>query len=101
MNLLRREVFGFLPYWELGTTLDYNTLSTIAYFGVGINVDGMAKFVKDNGYDHSEEIVLFEGDILDGRHRHSICKKLGITPSFAEFVGKDAPGIACLGKLLA
>ena len=36
---LRREVFGFLPYWELGTTLDYNTLSTIAYFGIGLNVD--------------------------------------------------------------
>ena len=36
---LRREVFGFLPYWELGSTLDYNTLSTIAYFGIGLNVD--------------------------------------------------------------
>jgi spore germination protein YaaH len=35
---LRREVFGFLPYWELSdstTTLDYDVLSTIAYFGVG------------------------------------------------------------------
>jgi spore germination protein YaaH len=35
---LRREVFGFLPYWELPestTVLDYDVLSTIAYFGVG------------------------------------------------------------------
>jgi spore germination protein YaaH len=35
---LRREVFGFLPYWEIGdssTTLDWRTLSTVAYFGVG------------------------------------------------------------------
>lgn len=35
---LRREVFGFLPYWELddpSTTLDWRTLSTVAYFSVG------------------------------------------------------------------
>ncbi len=35
---LRREVFGFLPYWEVSdasTTLDYDVLSTIAYFSVG------------------------------------------------------------------
>jgi spore germination protein YaaH len=35
---LRREIFGFLPYWVIGdstTTIDYRTLSTIAYFSVG------------------------------------------------------------------
>ncbi|HXI44917.1 MAG TPA: glycosyl hydrolase family 18 protein, partial [Candidatus Acidoferrales bacterium] len=35
---LRREVLGFLPYWEVGdssTVLDYSTLSTVAYFSVG------------------------------------------------------------------
>lgn len=35
---LQREVFGFLPYWEVGdsdTTLDWRTLSTVAYFSVG------------------------------------------------------------------
>ena len=35
---LRRQVFGFLPYWTLAdstTVLDYNYLSTIAYFSVG------------------------------------------------------------------
>jgi spore germination protein YaaH len=40
---LRREVFGFLPYWELSdssTTLDYSVLSTIAYFGVGSDKNG-------------------------------------------------------------
>ena len=40
---LRREVFGFLPYWELGdssTRLDYAALSTIAYFGVGATRTG-------------------------------------------------------------
>ncbi len=40
---LQREVFGFLPYWELtdsSTTLDWEKLSTIAYFGVGAQANG-------------------------------------------------------------
>jgi spore germination protein YaaH/flagellar hook assembly protein FlgD len=40
---LRREVFGFLPYWEVtdrSTTLDWEKLSTIAYFGVGTTAAG-------------------------------------------------------------
>jgi spore germination protein YaaH len=40
---LKREVFGFLPYWELSdssTTLDYASISTIAYFGVGASATG-------------------------------------------------------------
>jgi hypothetical protein len=47
---LRREVFGFLPYWQLGdstTRLDYATLSTIAYFSVGVDRNG--NLVKANG----------------------------------------------------
>jgi spore germination protein YaaH len=46
---LRREVFGFLPYWELGSTLDYDTLSTVAYFGVNINSDG-SLYTSGNGW---------------------------------------------------
>jgi spore germination protein YaaH/flagellar hook assembly protein FlgD len=40
---LRREVFGFLPYWELSdssTTLDWEKISTVAYFGVGADSTG-------------------------------------------------------------
>jgi spore germination protein YaaH/flagellar hook assembly protein FlgD len=40
---LKREVFGFLPYWQLtdtSTRLDWETLSTIAYFGVGAAANG-------------------------------------------------------------
>ena len=47
---LRRQVFGFLPYWELNdrsTRLDYRLLSTIAYFGVGADADG--DLLKRNG----------------------------------------------------
>jgi spore germination protein YaaH/flagellar hook assembly protein FlgD len=40
---LRRQVFGFLPYWELhdaSTRLNDDLLSTIAYFGVGADARG-------------------------------------------------------------
>ncbi|HEY0443845.1 MAG TPA: glycosyl hydrolase family 18 protein [Candidatus Limnocylindrales bacterium] len=40
---LLRQVFGFLPYWQLSdssTTLNYDVLSTIAYFSVGADAQG-------------------------------------------------------------
>ena len=43
LNGLRKEIFGFLPYWEVSSSslrLDYRKISTIAYFGVGANADG-------------------------------------------------------------
>ncbi len=39
-NVLRREVYGFLPYWTLKTPLNYDVLSTIAYFGVDLDTSG-------------------------------------------------------------
>ncbi len=46
---LRREIFGFLPYWELSdssTRLDWAKLSTVAFFGVGASSTG--NLVKKN-----------------------------------------------------
>ncbi len=46
---LRREVFGFLPYWELSdssTRLDWEKISTVAYFGVG--ADSKGNLLKKN-----------------------------------------------------
>ena len=43
---LRRQVYGFLPYWELrsaASKLDYNVLSTVAYFSVGASSNGSLK----------------------------------------------------------
>jgi spore germination protein YaaH/flagellar hook assembly protein FlgD len=43
---LRRQVFGFLPYWELNgasSKLNHDVLSTIAYFSVGATRDGDLK----------------------------------------------------------
>ena len=49
---LKREVFGFLPYWELtdsSTRLDWETLSTVAYFGVGALGDGTLQKRNSDG----------------------------------------------------
>jgi spore germination protein YaaH len=39
-NVLRREVYGFLPYWRLGSAINYDVVSTIAYFGVDLYTNG-------------------------------------------------------------
>ena len=49
---LRREVFGFLPYWVIGdstTVLDWNTLSTVAYFSVGCLPSGYLDKTNPDG----------------------------------------------------
>ena len=67
INLLRREVFGFLPYWELGSTLDYDTLSTIAYFGINLRSDGT--FDKSaNGWDGWQSSSLTT--VINDAHAH-------------------------------
>lgn len=46
-----KEVFGFAPYWNFGKLdgIDFNTLTTLAYFGVP--VDGNGNLVRDDvGY---------------------------------------------------
>ena len=43
-NGLRKEVFGFLPYWMLTdaalASMNYQLVSTIAYFSVNANMEG-------------------------------------------------------------
>ncbi|OGO56206.1 MAG: hypothetical protein A2V85_07630 [Chloroflexi bacterium RBG_16_72_14] len=49
---LRRQVFGFLPYWEVSgasTKLNYDVLSTIAYFSVGADKAGNLKKKDKDG----------------------------------------------------
>ena len=49
---LTRQVFGFLPYWELSgasTKLNYDVLSTIAYFSVGADSKGNLRKKNSDG----------------------------------------------------
>ncbi|HET8786594.1 MAG TPA: glycosyl hydrolase family 18 protein [Candidatus Limnocylindrales bacterium] len=49
---LRREVFGFLPYWQVNSSslrIQYDKISTIAYFGVGADAAGNLQRRNSNG----------------------------------------------------
>ena len=49
---LNREVYAFLPYWfvdSAASNIDYQLLSTLAYFDVGLNGDGTVD-TRSNGY---------------------------------------------------
>ncbi len=41
-DLTQKEVFGFMPYWNIDKldNVDFNTLTTLAYFGVPVEADG-------------------------------------------------------------
>lgn len=50
----------------------------------------LARDIKANGLQHP--IVLFEGKILDGRHRLDCCERVGVRPRFTEYKGDDPLG---------
>ena len=55
-----------------------------------MSADELAKLIVDiaaNGL--LEPIVLFEGQILDGRHRYQACEAAGVEPRYEEFAGPD------------
>jgi len=50
-------------------------------------VESLAENMKAKGYLDHEEIVLFEGSILDGRHRYEASGIAKVEPQYREFVG--------------
>ncbi len=100
---LRREVFGFLPYWQVNSStlrLRYDLLSTIAYFSVGADRDG--NLLKKNsdgttttgwaGWTSSKLT-----SIIDEAHRNGTRVVLTITV-FAWSDGEAAKQAALLGN---
>lgn len=49
----------------------------------------LLKSIKTNGYDPSDPITTYQGQILDGAHRQTACQKLKVTPTTKEFTGDD------------
>jgi len=49
--------------------------------------------IEHNGYDKTQPVVTYQGDILDGWNRQKACDELGVTPSYREFEGNDAEAL--------
>lgn len=47
----------------------------------------IAKGMEDRGFDIKHAILIYEGKILDGRHRYLAAIKAGVDPIFTEFQG--------------
>jgi hypothetical protein len=70
--------------------LQPHPLSALVEFGAGIDVGALAKHMQEHGYDPDEAIIIHDGMILDGRHKHAATIQAGITPTFRLFVGTNA-----------
>ena len=56
--------------------------------------DDLVASIRTRGFDPKHAIVLWRGQILDGRHRARACERLGIDPPTTEFVGNEAEAAA-------
>jgi site-specific DNA-methyltransferase (adenine-specific) len=56
----------------------------------GRELDELVEDIRINGLH--EAILLYEGQILDGRNRFRACRRAGILPRFAEYEGTDPVG---------
>lgn len=54
--------------------------------------DALCVSIKEDG--QRVPIVIYEGHILDGRHRYQACRKLGIEPKLEQFKGSAADAAA-------
>lgn len=57
-------------------------------------IDDIANDMVANGYRHDRPVVVYEGSILDGRHRYEAALKAGVDPIFVEFQGTKKEAIA-------
>lgn len=57
-------------------------------------VDELAELMAAHGWYPQEHITLYEGKILDGRHRYLAAQKAGVEPQFMDFEGNNDAAVA-------
>ena len=55
--------------------------------------DRLKQDIEANGYDSSQPIILYQGDILDGWNRQKACNELKKKPTYETFQGTDEEAI--------
>lgn len=46
--------------------------------------------IRNNGFDQSQPVIVYDGAILDGWNRYRACQTIGITPAIKNFDGDQA-----------
>lgn len=67
--------------------LQFNKLANLFPLLEAKDQDKLVEDIKENG--QIEPVVLYQGEILDGRNRYLACQKLGIEPKTEEYTGSD------------
>lgn len=49
--------------------------------------EGLVQSIREHGL--KQKIILYEGKILDGRHRYRACLKAGVEPKFEQYKGPE------------
>ena len=86
---------------------DFDNMPRETYSGLGYPTHRFADFIPvADGADQFalresigsigliDPIMLFEGAILDGRHRYAACTKMGVEPRFVEFEGDEEAALS-------
>ena len=54
---------------------------------------GLKEDIKNNGFDETKPIYLYEEKILDGWHRFNVCQELAVEPIYKTFEGTTIEAI--------
>jgi hypothetical protein len=49
--------------------------------------------IRNNGFDQSQPVIVYEGAILDGWNRHRACQAIGISPAIKTFDGDQSAAL--------
>lgn len=60
-------------------------------------LEALSEDIKEHGLRHP--IVLYQGQVLDGRNRLLACEKAGVEPTFTEFEGDEDAALALVVSL--
>jgi len=98
-NALRREIYGYLPYWESSAapTLNYDVLSTVAYFG--LDADSAGNLVQ-SGSGWSGWNSSWMTAVINNAHAHGTRVALSVE-SFAWTSGEASTQTALLSSQTA